>query len=80
MTHDNGTYQIVVNAQMGENLPITATLTGVSAVDNNSDFIISGVLMTTSFIVDEVSLWHRTLNQTEIEKLYNGGVGITYPF
>ncbi len=30
-------------------------------------------------LIDEIGVWNRTLNDTEISQLYNGGSGITYP-
>lgn len=30
--------------------------------------------------IDEIGVWNRTLNQTEITDLYNSGSGLTYPF
>lgn len=29
-------------------------------------------------VADEVSIWNRTVNSTEIDELYNGGTGITF--
>jgi hypothetical protein len=29
-------------------------------------------------IIDEAGIWTRTLNQTEIDELYNGGIGLSY--
>ena len=78
MTHENKTFQITINANY-DTRRFESTISDVTYVDNSSDFIITGPT-TTSFIIDEVSLWHRTLNRTEVEKLYNGGAGITYPF
>lgn len=31
-------------------------------------------------IIDEVSVWSKALNQTEITELYNSGNGLTYPY
>lgn len=30
--------------------------------------------------LDEIGVWNRTLSQSEITQLYNGGVGLQYPF
>jgi Concanavalin A-like lectin/glucanases superfamily len=34
----------------------------------------------TDGIIDEVGIWKRCLNEGDIAALYNGGVGLTYPF
>jgi len=31
-------------------------------------------------MIDEVGIWHRYLSDGEVESLYNGGAGTTYPF
>lgn len=31
-------------------------------------------------LIDEVGIWNRTINQSEVTELYNGGVGKQYPF
>jgi hypothetical protein len=31
-------------------------------------------------IIDEVGIWNRTLNSSEISYLYNSGIGLQYPF
>jgi hypothetical protein len=33
-----------------------------------------------SGLIDEVGIWSRALSSTEVTALYNGGVGLTYPF
>lgn len=30
--------------------------------------------------LDEIGVWNRTLSQSEITQLYNGGIGLQYPF
>jgi hypothetical protein len=30
--------------------------------------------------IDEVGIWNRALSSLEVEKLYNNGIGLTYPF
>lgn len=33
-----------------------------------------------SGLIDEVGIWSRDLTSSEVTQLYNGGVGLTYPF
>jgi len=44
------------------------------------DSSVTGIHAPFDGIVDEVSIWDRALNPTEISQLYNSGVGLDYPF
>lgn len=60
--------------------------TGLTNIDTGGDGATFGKRYTTlsthpyQGLLDEVGIWRRTLSQTEITQLYNGGLGLTYPF
>lgn len=35
---------------------------------------------TGEYLMDEIGIWNRTLNKTEISQLYNNGYGLSFPF
>jgi hypothetical protein len=73
--------QIILNAEPPDEMRTESTQVWSQRADYNvANFDVDGALMTTSFIVDEIGVWHRVLTYEEIVWLYNGGVGRTYPF
>lgn len=50
-----------------------ASRTWMGAFGSSPTLFLSGKM-------DEVGLWNRALTQSEITQLYNGGVGLSYPF
>ncbi len=79
LTYDGTTVNFYVN---GTSVGTTASsgngISGISSgaaigADNTGANLISG-------IIDEVGMWSRALSSSEISALYNGGVGLQYPF
>lgn len=46
--------------------------------DNNDALWAPDYDVTGNFTIDEIGIFNKTLNQTEVTQLYNGGSGITY--
>lgn len=86
-TWDGLTLTAYVN---GSALATTGTQTGAGS-GNRGTCVSLGALVSTNgspnlsqnfspVSIDEVGLWSRALSSTEISQLYNGGVGLSYPF
>jgi Concanavalin A-like lectin/glucanases superfamily len=80
VSRSSGTSDVYVNGQ------------NVGSFADNSDFSQGGTCIgvpidqTSNQIlqfdggIDEIGFWNRALSGSEIDKLYNGGAGLTYPF
>lgn len=88
MTLNTGTWYYIVathNGVDGSKIYINGDLNKTGAVDvvNNIGFFFVGTRYDLSNffdgVIDEISIWNRTLNSTEISELYNSGNGLPYP-
>lgn len=58
----------------------TITQSDVTQIGMRGDLDVLNASATTSGIIDEVGIWSRALTGAEVTSLYNGGVGLQYPF
>lgn len=79
-TNSAGSVDFYVNgAQQGT----TQTGYGSGIFSGDSTFLLGSDDPTDENIdgaIDEVGVWSRSLSSSEINQLYNGGIGLTYPF
>lgn len=78
ITHNAGTDKLYVNGSLvSTDTGVTLTGTGSSGIG-----IGAGTDGGNAFTgdVDEVGIWTRELSLTDVTQLYNGGVGLQYPF
>lgn len=84
--HVVGTYDSSTNSlTLYLNGSQVATKSGITNLNLASDiglgrFIYDGTNNLMQGTLDEVGIWARPLTSTEVSILYNGGVGLTYPF
>lgn len=76
-TYDGTTAKIYVNGSLEDSLVINLNI-GVGEFRFNQ--WVNGSMGTGICSVDEFGIWARTLTPTEINQLYNSGLGLTYPF
>lgn len=88
----DGNWHFVVATWDGTNHNVSVWVDGIKGVDYTCPDSLSGnteklTLGTDdahthdpAFLFDEIGFWSRKLTQTEINELYNVGVGCTYPF
>lgn len=71
------------NFYLDGNLSYTNTFTPGSAIVGYPTGIgaeSTDIMQTFNGQIDEVGTWSRALSSTEVSDLYNGGLGLTYPF
>jgi hypothetical protein len=68
------------NGRFYKNGILLATKAQTAPVDFGGMKFGSGDSNTINGALDEVGLWSRALSLTEIQSLYNGGLGLSYPF
>jgi hypothetical protein len=76
ISRNNGNFSAWVNGvNQNVNYQSTYDFSGPLALgwDNFSSFAFDGTL-------DEVGIWTKALNDTDVSTLYNGGIGLQYPF
>ena len=75
-TNQSGTLTFYINGSVEGTLPATLPylnpFVSLGAAQNGTE-LYNGQL-------DEIGVWNRALSPTEVSELYNGGMGITYPF
>ena len=79
LTYD-GTLRFYVNGS-SVGTPLVTSGNGSGAV--NDGFAIAATangFLHASIYADEVGVWSRALTADEVTELYNGGIGLTYPF
>ena len=69
-----------LKAYVNASLEVTHTGTPTSIFDGNGDFKVGAGQGYIDGVLDEVGVWDRTLDTTEISSLYNGGSALAYPF
>lgn len=76
ITRENDDWEIWVDGTNRENHTESQTVTGsrLYLANDPANLATRGL----DGKVDEIGVWNRTLNGTEIGELYNGGAGITY--
>jgi len=78
LRRDGSTFTPYVDGVMGTN---GTTANDLSTIYSTRTFNIgSGFDNGIDGSIDEVGLWNRSLTQSEIIDLYNGGAGLSYPF
>lgn len=81
ITYDSTTYTMYINA-VSVGTPLVISGGGSGSVSGN-EFTLGEAPRFgayASVILDEVGVWSRALSGAEITQLYNGGVGLQYPF
>ena len=78
LTHSSGAYELFLNSvSKGTATPGgTSGLSNLFAIGNASD----SYTVPINGQIDEYGVWDRVLTGAEITSLYNGGVGLQYPF
>jgi len=80
VTYDKVTMLIYIDgAKQTDEQALSTTISYVGTSFMIGDFYDEGNNFGTGPL-DEIGIWNRALNQTEVTELYNSGAGITYPF
>ena len=75
---NNGAYLYVNGLLVASDTSNTNPTTG--ATEAHFGFLRTGATNYYSGLIDEVGIWNKILSGTDINELYNGGNGLTYPF
>ncbi len=81
ITYNGTTFTQYINA-VSAGTPLTISGGGSGSVSGNNFTLGEAPRYSAygSVIIDEVGVWSRALSGAEITQLYNGGVGLQYPF
>lgn len=78
-TYDKINLKVYVDGELDGTTPATQTITYVGTSCLIGDDPIGDTTNLDGYI-DEIGIWSRALTESEIDELYNGGSGKTYPF
>lgn len=75
-TRNSGTIKIYLNGSEEDSATSTQAISGTNTRIGSTNLPVDFF----DGKIDEVGIWDRALILTEIEELYNNGIGLTYPF
>lgn len=79
-SYDGSAVSLYINGVFQTSVASTSTVTGTAVTGFATGDVINGPAIPLSAFTDEIGIWSRGITSTEVTQLYNGGIGLTYPF